>query len=82
MKLVLALTVMPVGRRNRMAASVTEKKTGSTAATCSTDALRCDPGRIRTYNQMIKSHLRYRCATGPFTPLYEAVRLLTIRSER
>lgn len=41
-----------------------------------------DPGRIRTYNQMIKSHLRYHCATGPFPPLYEAVRLLTIRSER
>lgn len=41
-----------------------------------------DPGRIRTYNQMIKSHLRYHCATGPFPSLYEAVRLLTIHSER
>ncbi len=24
-----------------------------------------DPGRIRTYDPMLKRHLRYRCATGP-----------------
>lgn len=25
----------------------------------------CEPGRIRTFDQVLKRHLRYHCATGP-----------------
>jgi hypothetical protein len=29
------------------------------------DSGKYDPGRIRTFDQVLKRHLRYRCATGP-----------------
>lgn len=28
-----------------------------------------EPGKIRTYDPLIKSQLRYRCATGPNNPI-------------
>ena len=35
------------------------------AGHCSSFLALGDPSRIRTYNQLIKSQLRYRCAMGP-----------------
>jgi hypothetical protein len=31
---------------------------------------KCDPGRIRTYDQLLKRQLRCRCATGPLIHLF------------
>jgi DNA invertase Pin-like site-specific DNA recombinase len=45
--------------------TATETQTGDISATCSSQVLECGHGRIRTYNQLIKSQLRCRCATCP-----------------
>src|ERR1700690_1236013 len=34
----------------------------------------CSAGRIRTYNQLVNSELRYRCATGEYTGEYSRFR--------
>lgn len=45
--------------------NASETQTGDIVATCSSQVLLGEHGRIRTYNQLIKSQLRCHCATCP-----------------
>ena len=58
-------------------------KTSTMAGQCSDYVLLGEHGRIRTYNQLIKSQLRCHCATCPYfeyRSIYDLTRIIKIKN--